>query len=212
MAKIRAVGFISTGLEQKQSAGDTLLKNHRAVSISTAGAGIMSAAGIVAGIIDRTGPGAGYADTIDSATNILTAAGGLEVGCSFEFDFVNGVAFANTVAAGEGIILGSNVNVAASAFRRYLVTVTNNTPRQSYAVDTTNASASVTGFTAAQIDTLSVGMMVSGTGITAGTTISALARSTGTVTLSANATATNSDVLLVFSPVLTVRGLFSATA
>lgn len=203
------------GLQRQAMAGDLVHTGERIATLTTAGSGTILAEAIAAGILRRTGPAGGYTDTFDSATNIIAALGGAGVpvqGCSWRFTFINGVAQAMTAAAGEGIVLGTNVNVAASVVRTYLLTVLNDTPRRQYNVNTTNSSPTVGGFTTDQLDTLSVGMMISGTGITAGTTISAINRGAGTITMSGNATATNTGVALVFSPVINISGLGVMTA
>jgi len=203
------------GLQRQALGGDLVHTGERIDTLTTVGAGTILAASIAAGILRRTGPVGGYTDTFDSATNIINALGGSGVplqGCSWRFTFINGVAQAMTAAAGEGIVLGTNVNAAASIVRTYLLTVTNDTARQVFIVGTTNASPTVTGFTKAQLDLLSVGQMVSGTGITAGTTISAINIAAGTITLSGNATATNASVALTFSPVINISGLGVMTA
>lgn len=211
--------IMASGHARLAEAGDLAVTNERIDTLTTAGAGTILAASIAAGILRRTGPGVGYTDTFDTATNILAALSGspqfgfdAKQGVSWRFTFINGVAQAMTAAAGEGIQLGTNVNVAASVIRTYLLTVLNDTPRQAYNVNTTNASPTVGGLTAAQLDTLSVGMMVSGAGITAGTLISAINRSAGTLTLSANASATATGVAQVYSPVINISGLFAGTA
>ena len=151
-------------------AGDVTMEQTQPVSITTAGTGVISAAGMLAGLIVRTGPPGAYADTLDTANNLMLAAPQLSVGDSFEFLFQNGVAFANTVAVAEGAeLIGGNTSVAASLVRRYLLTVLASRTRQTYNGGTTNASPTVTGFTQAQCDTLQAGMGVSGSGINAGT-------------------------------------------
>ena len=194
--------------------GDAIMSQLQQVNITTAGSGVISAAGMLAGLINRTGPGVGYADTLDTANALMLAAPWLSAGDSFEFIFQNGVAFANTVAVAEGAELsGANTAVAASLVRRYLLTVLANKVRQGYNLVTTNASPTVTGLTQAQADTLMPGMGVSGTGITGGTNILSVNAQTGTVTLTANATATSAPTAaLTFFPRYNVRGLYSATA
>jgi hypothetical protein len=95
------------------------------VAISTAGAGVLTAAGIVAGLIMRTGPGGAYEDTTDTATAILALLKDPAVGMSWEFTIVNGVAHAETFTAGAGVTAAGVVNNAASKVRRYRATVTN---------------------------------------------------------------------------------------
>lgn len=211
--------IMAGGQARLAEAGDLIPTMERIDALTTAGSGTVLAASIAAGILRRTGPGAGFTDTFDSATNILNALSGIagvgfdpKQGTSWRFTFINGVAQAMTAAAGEGIVLGTNVNVAASAIRTYLCTVLNDTPRQQLIVNTTNASATISGLTQAQCDLLTVGMMVSGAGITAGSTITAINRAAGTLTISNNASATATGVALVFSPVINISGLFAGTA
>jgi hypothetical protein len=65
--------------------------------------------------------------------------------------------------------------------------------------NTTSSSASVTSLSGSGTSVLRVGMTVSGTGIPAGTTISAIVSSTA-ITLSKNATASNTGTTLTFGP------------
>lgn len=194
--------------------GDAQMSQIQQVDITTVGSGVISAAGMLAGLIRRTGPVAGYADLLDTAQNLMLASPGLSAGDTFEFLFQNGVAFANTVAVAEGAELnGSNTAVAASLVRRYLVTILAHKPRQTYVGSIVNAVATITGLTQQQCDSLMPGMGVSApAGITAGTTIIGVNSSTGVVTMSANATATNASVVATFFPRYNVRGLYSATA
>lgn len=192
--------------------GDMVLTQTQVVNITTAGSGAFTAAGMLAGAINRTGPVAGYADTLETADNLMAAAPHLSIGDTFEFYFLNGAAFANTVAVAEGAeLVGANTAVAASLVRRYMVTVLANRRRQIYNVTTTNASAVLSGMTQAQVETLQSGMGVTGTNIPASTTIIGVNAYAGTVTMSATATAGGS-VAGTFFPRYNVRGLFSATA
>ena len=211
--------IMANGQARLAEAGDLLVTNERISTLTTAGSGTILAESIAAGILRRTGPGAGFTDTFDSAANILAALSGSpqtgfdpKQGTSWRFTYINGVAQAMTAAAGEGIVLGTNVNVAASAIRTYLLTCLNDTARQVLTANTTNASPTLTGLTSAQCDLITAGMMISGSGITAGTTVSAINRLAGTVTMSGNATATATAVSLVFSPVINISGLFAGTA
>jgi hypothetical protein len=192
-----------------QGPGDAVLGELQVVSITTVGNGLVSAQGMLAGIIQRTGPTGNYADVFDSADNLLAAAPFLVAGDSFDFMLRNTVAFTNTPTAGEGVTLGLNTAMVASNVRRYLVEVQASKRRQVFQANTTNANAVVTGLTQAQCDLLEPGMGISGTGITGGTTVIAVNSVAGTVTLSANATATGSPALTFF-PRYTVRGLYTA--
>jgi hypothetical protein len=211
LAKGRA---FSGRIEKEAGVGDLTHTGEFVATLTTAGSGNVLAAAIAAGILDRTGPAGGFTDTFDSATSILAAVYGsaadANTGDSWRFLYRNGVAFAMTAAIGEGIVL-VNANVAASVIREYLLRVLNATPRQTYICQTAT-SVTVTGFTAAQLATLSVGMMASGSGVVAGSTIATITPATGTLTLSVATTTTVANNALTFSPTLEVRGLGVMTA
>lgn len=195
---------------RSQLAGDALMDQRQAVAITTAGDGSWTAEAMLAGIITRSGPGAGYADTPVSVATLIAACPQLSAGDSFSFYVRNTVAQANTVAAGTGWTLGTNTAIAASKVRKYQVTIHSNKASQVYAATTTNASAVVSALTASQVDALQPGMGVTGTGIPANTTVIGVNAAAGTVTLSANATATGTLVALTFFPRATLQGVYSA--
>lgn len=202
--------------------GDTIATNDRVdASNTTAGASTWSANQALAPVFWRTGPGGAYNETTPDAQTWLNAilqntylgAGattplGVPVGFAYRMRFVNTVAFIATVVAGANVTLAGTTAVAASTFRDFLVTVLNGTPTQIFAATTTNASAVVTGMSAAQTAQLSVGQAVSGTGIAGGTTVISVQPGVG-VTLSANATASNVLVALTFAPRIELRGIGS---
>lgn len=75
-------------------------------AISTAGAGTLTAAGIVGSIITRTGPTAAYTDTTATATQIISAlSAGLTVGASWILYIENATKWVQTFAAGSGVTL-----------------------------------------------------------------------------------------------------------
>jgi hypothetical protein len=211
-------------------------ENILAGGIATAGAGVWTGAAIAAGIIRRTGPGAGYTDTTDTATNIIAALKG-NAGCNvvpgstFRTLFINTVAQAMTFAAGTGVVAGTGtLNCAASLVREYLWTILNASDPQTLQCNTTNASALVTFVLPSGASSLPLmasngpigaaaitpGMTVSGTGITAGTTVIGITMGQGGmvgVTLSAVATATSAvgGVALSFGPTVQIDSLRSTT-
>jgi hypothetical protein len=224
-----------TGIQGKLMPGDQLAggKNILTGSLTTVGAGTWTGAAIATGIIRRTGPVGGYTDTTDTAVNILTALAGnadfaeVVAGMTFDLTFINTVAQAMTFAAGAGVVAGTGtLNCAASLVRDYILTVLNTTKVQAIQANTTNASAVVTfvlpaGMTAlpmygAGAAIISVGATVSGTGITAGTTVIGVTQGVGGitgVTLSANATATSptGGASLTFGPTIQIDSVRSAT-
>lgn len=91
---------------------------------ATVGATTLTAAMLLSGLIMRTGPTGAYADTTPTATQILDAMGDPEIGDSFDFVHVNGVAYACTLTAGAGVTLAGTTANAASKVRMYRCTVT----------------------------------------------------------------------------------------
>lgn len=239
MAAFRPTGMKNGVIDEAFMPGDIAIGGESllAGAIATVGAGTWTGAAIATGIINRTGPVGGYTDTTDSAQSILNAlagnSNGAEVvpGSTFRLLFVNTVAQAHTYAGGAGVQTGSGtVNTAASTWREYLFTVLNSTPSSVAQCNTTNASAVVTfvlpaGVVALPYNvsgnnplgvTITPGQTVSGTGITAGTTVLGVTQGQGGVTgvtLSANATATSAagGVPLTFTPTVKVDGLRSGT-
>jgi hypothetical protein len=94
-------------------------------AISTVGAGTLTAAGIVGGVITRSGSTAAYSDATDTAANIIAALPNANVGQSWEFSIVNTVAFAETITAGSGVTLSGLAGpIPGNATGRYLVSYT----------------------------------------------------------------------------------------
>lgn len=200
--------------------------------ISTVGDGTWTAAAVVSGLIQRTGPVGAYADAIDTSTNIMLALAGNGYspdaiqGLSFGLMVRNTVAQANTVTAGLGLrsIGGTSLNIAASLVREYIFTILNASPQAILTCNTTNASAAVTfvlptGTSAWPIGpsplavNLTPGMTISGTGVTAGTRIASLTYGVGGITgftMDANATATGTTSLTMM-PTIGVDTIRSST-
>jgi len=238
MALFRVTGMTGEILDRRIMPGDLMAggENILAGGIATVGNGTWNGAAISTGIINRTGPTGAFTDTTDTAQNIINAllcgSGQISPDCvpgtSFRLLVKNTVGYALTWAAGTGVVTGTGtLNIAASYAREYLVTILNTAPVQILQCGTTNSSAAVT-FNL-PINTLSLpelasnglagvayitpGMSVSGTGISAGTTVLGVTQGVGGitgVTLSANATATNASVALTFGPTVQFDGLFTA--
>jgi hypothetical protein len=215
-------------------------ENILAGAISTVGAGTWTGAAIATGIIRRTGPVGGYTDTTDTAQAIINALGGngpgvdVVPGSTFHLLFINTVAQAMTFAAGAGVVVGTGtLGCAASLVREYLVTVLNSTPTFVATCSTVNANAVITfrnpgsdTQTCAPLGSVTPGMSVSGTNITAGSTVLGVTQGFGTdangksvsgitsVTLSANASASTAagvPVAITFSPTVQFDSLRSST-
>lgn len=175
----------------------------------------ITAAVLAYGYILRN-PGAAGTDTIDTAANLIAGlqaglgTSGIPNGTTFKVRWI--VTTANAVTVQATANTGVTVNrgtVAASTAKDFLVTINNGTPAQTFQMNTTNASAVVTGLSAAQAALLTPGMIVTNAvnGLQ-GTTILAVNASAGSVTLSGNANATSTTPVAVsFSPVVTLDGL-----
>lgn len=207
------------GLLRQVQSGDVVAAAENIATLTTAGSGTLTAALLLSGILNRTGPVAGFVDTTDTAANLINALVGqysyqaantgisagiaVPVGLSVRLRYINGVAFANTMGAGTGCTLVT-ANVTASLIKDFLIQVTNGTPQQTFAVSQTNGSPVLTGLSQFQTALLSVGQLVTGTNLS-GNIISI--QSGVSVTLSANATATIAVNAATFSPTYVMAGL-----
>lgn len=113
-------GVLPSTIRHKGSLGKKLAQDLTVTAIATAGAGALTAAAIAGGIINRTGPGAGYEDTTATAAEIAALFPDAEIGDTFEFTIRNTVAFALTFTGGVGITEAGTVNITASKVRRYV--------------------------------------------------------------------------------------------
>lgn len=217
----------SAGLSRTIYPGDLLVVGERVPATNAGTAVTLTGALLSQGIYLSSGAGA-VTLTLDSAANIVAAlanffgynpnaalpAGTLQYqaippGTAFRFKVIISTANAVTVAATANT--GVTVNrgsVAASSSRDFLVTFTNGTLAQAFAVNSTNASAVLSGLTAEQLSKLSVGMVVTNAALNLqAQTIISINLAAGTVTMSGNANATTVGTLLNFSPTLVVDGL-----
>ena len=96
----------------------------KVTTITTVGNGVLTAAGILGGVIVRTGPTGAFSDTTASAAAIIAAIPGAFVGLSFYVTIKNGTAFAQTLVAGVGVTLPTTVVIPANSAGQYLVTLT----------------------------------------------------------------------------------------
>ncbi len=141
-------------------------------AITTVGAGTLTAASIVGGVITRSGSTAAYTDTTDTAAAIIAAVPGYVVGQTWSLTIDNTVAFAETLAGGTGVTLAGNTIIPPLCWGRFLVTITSSTavsvrmvesgqlnplPVSAFTADTAQATTiQVAGLVAAQIATVSL--------------------------------------------------------
>jgi hypothetical protein len=209
------------GLQRQVFTGDVVGGAETLQTLSTAGAGTLTAALLTGGIINRTGPTGPFTDTTDTAANIistliagynygnsanigLSSGVAVQPGLTFRLRYINTVAFAMTLAAGTGVTITALGNVSASSVKEYLLTITNGTPAQTFAVSQTNGSAVLTGLTQAQTSQLSIGQLVTGSGVSGNIIGITQGQS---VTLSANASSTLTSNNVTFSPTVAIQGL-----
>lgn len=219
MSLVMPVVRDTQGLQRSLNFGDVFTAGERIVTNATAGAATLTAEEILSGILFRSGPGAGYADTLPTSTDLLNgmlgntfvgtgafgAGSGVQPGTTFRFQHINSVAQVMTLTTNTGMTLGANTAIAASSTKTYLFTVLNGSPQQTFFGTITNGSAVVTGMSLTETDKISVGMLVTGTGIAALATVASVQPGVG-FTLSANATATGTNSL-VFHPRFQVNSL-----
>lgn len=108
--------------------------------ITTAGNGVLTAAGLIGGEIVRTGPVAAFSDTTDTAANIVAALPGFITGESFSILIKNATAFPQTLVAGTGVTLPLTVLIPAFSVANYVATANSVSAVSLVHVDTTPVS------------------------------------------------------------------------
>lgn len=92
-------------------------------SLSTVGAGTVTAAGIAGGVTNRTGSTAAYTDTTDTAANIIAALPNANIGQSFVWTYYNNTLGVGTITGGSGVTV-TNGLVPPAQWAEFLVTYT----------------------------------------------------------------------------------------
>lgn len=195
------------GFARVAAVGDLLGAAESISALATAGAGTLTGAVLAANILNRTGPTGAVADTTDTASNIIAAVPGCSQGDSWRLRYINTVAFAITVTAGTGVTVTNGV-VNASSVKDFLVQVTSAAPQSvARAVLTTSGNKILTGMTQAETDRVSIGQLVTGTGIGASAKVVGIQPGIG-VTVDVNSSATTTTgVVVTFSPSVQITGL-----
>lgn len=191
--------------------GEVQMSQLQYTANTTVGDSTLTVASILSGIVNRSGPVGAYADTLPTVAQLLAACPQLSVGDSFTFLLRNTVAQANTITAGTGWTLGSNTAIAASLVREFLVTINSNKPVVIVSATTTNGNAVLTNLSDDAVKALQPGMLVTGTGISAATTLIAVNANSRTATMSANATASGDNIAVTANPTATLEGVRSST-
>lgn len=191
--------------------GEVQMSQLQYTANTTVGDSTLTVASILSGIVNRSGPVGAYADTLPTVAQLLAACPQLSVGDSFTFLIRNTVAQANTITAGTGWTLGSNTAIAASLVREFLVTINSNKPVVIVSATTTNGNAVLTNLSDDAVKALQPGMLVTGTGISAATTLIAVNANSRTATMSAVATATGDNIAVTANPTATLQGVRSST-
>ena len=96
-------------------------------NITTVGAGTLTAASIVGGLITRSGPVADFSDATDTAVAIVAALAAYVAAESFYVRIKNTTAFNQTITAGAGVTLSGSTVIPANSVGTYLVTITSAT-------------------------------------------------------------------------------------
>ena len=189
------------GLQRSTAPGDLLALGEAIGTLTTAGAGTITAALLTAGILIRTGPVGGYTDTTCTAALLIAALPNCSPGDTFRFRHVNTVAQVMTLAGGTGCTLGTvpATTIQNSLFKDYLVTITNATPATTVVCTIVNGTKVITGMTLAQTSAISVGQLVTGTGAGASAKVVSIQPGVG-VTVDVNCTADNTAASFTFSP------------
>lgn len=96
-------------------------------AITTVGNGTLTAAGLVGGLIVRSGSVANYSDTTDTAVNIIAGLPGFILNSTFLIRIKNNTAFTQTLLAGTGVTLPSTILIPAFSIGNYYAIITSAT-------------------------------------------------------------------------------------
>src|SRR3569832_1213309 len=118
-----ATEFYTTTAAVAALAADTVLPPVVNTAISTVGNGTLTAAGIVGGLITRSGSVAAYTDTTDTAVAIVAALTAYIATESFYHSIKNTVNFAQTISAGVGVTLSGSLVFLPNSIGTFLVFV-----------------------------------------------------------------------------------------
>jgi hypothetical protein len=193
--------------------GDVLCLQDVAGATDTTNTNLTITAAMLLGRYITRNPAGVSNENLDTAANLIAGLTsnplGVQNGLSWVVSWINLSANILTLvaAANTGLTLVRG-SIPASVTKSVLVRIVNGSPALiASPVSTTNGAATLTGFTAAQLATITVGMIVTNAvaGLQ-GTTVIGVNQASGVVTMSGNANAT-SVVSVNFSPQITFTGL-----
>lgn len=93
-------------------------------AITTSGAGVLTAAGLVGQLITRSGSAAAFTDTTATALLIVAAIAAPFAGQSFYVTIKNTTAFPETISGGVGVTVTGNAIIPAHSAGTFLLTIT----------------------------------------------------------------------------------------
>jgi len=120
---------LPSGAIRLQVVGDTAADMMQSITaLTTVGAGTITAAALLSGGVNRTGPTSAFTDTTDTAANIQTGWAAGAVDSSFDVTYINKTAFNATLAGGSGVTLvGQTIVPANSTYRGRVIWTGSNT-------------------------------------------------------------------------------------
>lgn len=137
---------IVTVSSSSESAQDSI------VAITTVGDGTLTAVGILAGNIVRSGATVAFTDTTATAADIVALIPNATAGQSFRLNISNNTAFLETLAAGVGVTLNGLTLIPGRSTAQFLVTLDSLTAVTIYGMGVaSNASLPPSKFTTAAL-------------------------------------------------------------
>lgn len=157
-------------------------------AISTVGAGTLTAAALVGGVITRTGSTAAYTDTTATALQIIAALPNANVGQSWEVTIKNTVPFAQTIAGDTDVTLSGQTIIAPNSVGRFLL-------RVATATTVTMQGLAVVPMTTGPLETNTAISTVGAGTLTAAALVGAVITRSGSTAAYTDTTGTAADII-----------------
>jgi hypothetical protein len=212
----------TTNTTRRFGVGDLINGGEVDQSLSTVGNATLTAALLSGTILRRLGTQvAAFSDTTDTSANIINKilgnqylgteaafgrnGGHLAVpdGLSWRVRYINGTGYQVNFVAGTGVTWTGFTGLASGFACDLVVSITCGAVAQVLTGNTTSGSKTITGLSENMLGKLQVGMLVSGTGIQAGSKIEAIVPGVGAL-ISLTASATGSNISLTFNPTVAI--------